>query len=270
MTDQLIELRNKIRQTSPLIHCITNPISINDCANAVLAVGAKPIMAEHPKEVSEITNCAKALAINLGNITDARLESIMISGNIARENNIPCVIDLVGVACSKLRNEFANGFIEACNPSLIKGNITEIKSIYSNHFSSCGVDVLSGDEVTNSNLAENIDFIKKLSKKTKAVIVATGATDIIVNKNNCYAVSNGNNMMSQITGTGCILNALIASFISTGEILAGAVLATTYLGMAGEFAYTELGTGTFRVRLIDALSTITDEEFSSRIKLKEV
>lgn len=94
---------------APLIHCITNPISINDCANVVLALGAKPIMAEHPKEVHEITALAKALAVNLGNITDARAESIFISGGVAKNAQIPCVIDVVGAACSALRMELAQG-----------------------------------------------------------------------------------------------------------------------------------------------------------------
>lgn len=270
MINQLKELIKTIKENKPLIHCITNPISINDCANAVLAVGANPIMAEHPKEVAEITKMSKSLAVNLGNVTDARLESIMISGKIARDNDIPCVIDLVGVACSKFRNDFAKSFIKECKPSVIKGNITEIKSIHSRHFSSNGVDVLSSDEVTNENLLININLLKELSEKTNSVIVATGITDIIAYKNKCYIISNGNKMMTQITGTGCILNVLIGSFISTGEILKGTVLAAAYLGIAGEIACTELGTGTFRVRLIDALSTMSDEDFSKLVKLKEV
>ena len=101
--NDLLAIKRKVKEEKPLIHCITNHISINDCANAVLAVGAKPIMAEHPAEVSEITASSKALAINLGNINDTRMKSILLSGKTAFENNIPAIIDIVGVACSSLR-----------------------------------------------------------------------------------------------------------------------------------------------------------------------
>ena len=270
MTNHLIKIRETVKNTKPLIHCITNPISINDCANAILAVGGKPIMAEHPKEVSQITKSAKALGVNLGNITDARLESIMISGQTAYDNNIPCVIDLVGVACSSLRNEFAAHFISKCKPSVIKGNITEIKAICNGELSGNGVDVLLSDEVCESNIHSAAKLLKELAQKTQAVVIATGITDLITFENRCFAVSNGNKMLSQITGTGCMLNALTATFISTGEILNGALLATSYLGIAGEIARTDSGTGTFRIQLMDALSTLSDDELLKRIKIREV
>ena len=99
------DIRKTVKQTQPLIHCITNPISINQCANAILAVGGRPIMAEHPMEVAEITRTAKALMLNLGNITDARMESIRISAKTATENGIPILLDAVGVTCSQLRRD---------------------------------------------------------------------------------------------------------------------------------------------------------------------
>ena len=97
---ELLDIRQQVQDTAPLIHCITNPISINDCANVILAVGAKPIMAEHPSEVSEITAAAQAVALNLGNITDARMESMLLSGRTAKKQQIPSILDLVGIACS--------------------------------------------------------------------------------------------------------------------------------------------------------------------------
>ena len=128
MLEKMKKAKEAVISQAPLIHCITNPISINDCANVVLALGAKPIMAEHPKEVHEITALAKALAVNLGNITDARAESIFISGGVAKNAQIPCVIDVVGAACSALRMELAQRFIRECAPCVIKGNLSEIKA----------------------------------------------------------------------------------------------------------------------------------------------
>lgn len=270
MINQLKKQRQLIRNSNNLIHCITNPISINDCANAVLAVGCKPIMAEHPREVAEITKTAQALAVNLGNITDARLESIRISGNTALKHNIPCVIDLVGVACSKLRNDYAKQFIKVCRPNVIKGNISEIKAVFNSRTDCKGVDVDIKDEIDENNLIENAKILMEFSKKTGAIIIASGKIDMVCSGNKCYVVYNGNEMLSQITGTGCILNALTASFISSGDCFTGSLLAAVYLGIAGQLAYTDKGTGTFHVNLMDTLSTISDEQIEELINIKEV
>ena len=112
MRQRILQLRKRIKEEKPLIHCITNPISIHDCANVVLAVGARPIMAEHPAEVTGITASAGALMLNLGNITDARIESMKRSMRTAMENKIPVLLDLVGVACSDLRLDLATGAFE--------------------------------------------------------------------------------------------------------------------------------------------------------------
>ena len=97
---ELLQIRHRVQREKPLIHCITNPISMRDCANTLLAVSARPIMAEYPPEAAQITAQARALAVNLGNISASRMEAMMISGRTALEKNIPCVIDAVGVACS--------------------------------------------------------------------------------------------------------------------------------------------------------------------------
>ena len=130
---QFPQLLQRIKADSPLIHCITNHISIHDCANALLALGASPIMAEHPGEVAEITATSQALMVNLGNISDSRMEAIAAAGETARTHHIPCMIDLVGVGCSQLRRSFAHGFLLRAHPAVIKGNESEIRAI-------CGVE----------------------------------------------------------------------------------------------------------------------------------
>ena len=263
---ELLDIRNKIRMEKPLIHCITNHISINECANVVLAVGAKPIMAEHPAEVSEITACSKALAVNLGNINDARLESMMISGKTAFEKNIPSVIDAVGVACSKFRLDFAKRFIEECHPSVIKGNMSELKALCGVENGAKGIDVGENDLLTKCNVDNNLALLKSLAARTGAVVAATGAVDIITDGKDAYFIENGCEMLSMVTGTGCMLNVLIATFISKGNILGGAVLATAYMGVCGELAENAEGTGTFRTMLLDAMCSVSDDAFARRIK----
>jgi len=259
----LLAIRHQIKAEKPLIHCITNHISINDCANVVLAVGAKPIMAEHPAEVSEITASSKALAVNLGNITDIRMKSIMISGKTAFEKNIPSIIDIVGVACSKLRLDFTKNFILECHPNVIKGNMSEVKALCGVESDAKGIDVGERDAVTDDTIANNIVMLKSLSAKTGSVVVATGVVDIITDGTDTYLIKNGCEMLSMITGTGCMLNVLTATFISNKNIIGGTVLATALMGICGELSYNVKGTGKFKATLLDSIFSISD------YKLKE-
>ena len=264
----LLQIKNSIRLTKPLIHCITNPISINDCANVVLAVGGKPIMAEHPLEVAEITSVSKSLGVNLGNITDVRMESMIISGRTALEKKIPQVIDLVGVACSALRLEYAKKFISECHPNVIKGNMSEIKAICGMNSNSKAIDVGKDDIITEDNFNDTITILKNFSKKIGAVIAVTGVIDIITDGVYTYFIENGCEMLSMITGTGCMVNSLIATYISTGEILEGTVLAVALMGICGELSQNAKGTGSFRTELIDNIFNISDEVIIKKIKYK--
>ncbi|MCY6957654.1 hydroxyethylthiazole kinase [Clostridium brassicae] len=263
-----MRIRQSIKLKKPLIHCITNPISINDCANMVLAVGGKPIMAEHPLEVSQITAVSNSLGINLGNITDNRMKSMLISGKTAFQNKIPQVIDLVGVGCSKLRLDYANKFISECHPSVIKGNMSEIKAFCGMKSDARGIDVGACDIITKENSDENIELLRKLSLQTGSVIVATGEIDVITNSTYTYLIMNGCEMLSMITGTGCMLTALIASYISCDNILEGTVLAVALMGICGEISQHVKGTGSFRTELIDNMFSVSDDIIIEKIKYK--
>lgn len=261
----LLAIRHRVKAQKPLIHCITNHISINDCANVVLAVGAKPIMAEHPAEVAEITASAQALAVNLGNISDTRMQSMLISGKAAYENKIPTIIDMVGVGCSQLRLDFAQKFIATCRPSIIKGNMSEIKALCGLASSAQGIDVGDKDVVTTDTVAADITMLKALAVRTGSVVVTTGVIDIITDGNVAYLIENGCEMLAMITGTGCMLNVLTAAFISE-DILGGAVLATAFMGICGEVSQTGPGTGSFKTALLDSLFSLPDCAFSEKIK----
>ncbi|MGL5379116.1 hydroxyethylthiazole kinase [Clostridium sp.] len=265
-----MEIKNKIKLDRPLIHCITNHITINDCANVVLAIGGKPIMAEHYEEVSEITSSAKALAINIGNISDNRMKSMMISGRVAYENKIPSIIDIVGVSCSSLRLKFASNFINKYKPSVIKGNMSEIKSLYGLNIKSKGVDVNDEDITTKDTIKSNIEIVKGLALKTNSVVVSTGAIDIISNGTENYIIENGCESLSKITGTGCMLNALIGTYISSEDILYSAILGTVIMGISGELAKNAKGSGTFKIELLDNISTISEDDILEKIKVKMV
>ncbi|WP_460276675.1 hydroxyethylthiazole kinase [Clostridium sp. CTA-1] len=262
-----MQIRQSVKLKKPLIHYITNPISINDCANMILAVGAKPIMAEQPLEVSEITAVSKSLGVNLGNITDNKMKSMLISGKTAYEKKIPQIIDLVGVGCSKLRLDYAKKFISECHPNVIKGNMSEIKAIYGIKSSAKGIDVGVCDIITEQNFDENIKMIKSLSMETGSVVAATGVVDIISNGTYTYIISNGCEMLSMITGTGCMLTGLIASYISFENILDGTALAAALMGICGELSQNVKGTGRFRNELIDNMFSISDDIIIKKIRI---
>ncbi|WP_065078835.1 hydroxyethylthiazole kinase [Clostridium ragsdalei] len=261
-----MQIKRNVKIKKPLIHYITNPISINDCANVILAIGAKPIMAEHPLEVSEITSTSNALGVNLGNITDVRMKSMLISGKTAFKERIPQVIDLVGVGCSKLRLNYAKKFISQCHPDVIKGNLSEIRAICGIESNAKGIDAGECDRITDANFDENIEIVKKLSLRTNSVIAATGAVDVITNGNETYLIKNGCEMLSMVTGTGCMVTALIASYISSLDIFGGTILAVSLMGICGKLSQHVTGIGSFRTDLIDNLFTISDNTIINKIK----
>lgn len=238
------------REQSCLIHCITNPISINQTANTVLALGAKPIMAEHPLEVEEITDTASSLLLNLGNISDVRMTSMKISFKAANNKGIPVVLDAVGAACSALRKTFVKELLSEGRFTVIKGNYSEILAIADDGYIDVGVDAKTDIEEDSVKQA-----VLKISKDTGAIVVATGKTDI-AGFNGCIkAVKGGSEMLSSVTGTGCMLGAVIATCLARENSFRSVIDACSFFKRCGEdAARTADGTGTFMVNLLDAMS----------------
>lgn len=252
---KLHEIREAVRNKQPLIHCITNPISINQCANGILAIGARPMMAEHPKEVREITETAGALMLNLGNITDARMESMKASMLTAKEKNIPVMLDAVGIACSKLRRDYIAELLEINIPTVIKGNYSEIFALYHDAYRSSGVDA---DASIN---AESISHVAaELARKYHTTILASGKIDIVTDGTRIVHVKNGTPQLSAVTGTGCLLGAVCGAYLAVCADMNAAVTACAVLGVCGQIAETPKGSGSFMVNLMDVLSTLPDAQ----------
>lgn len=261
---KLHEIRSEVRKNRPLIHCITNPISINQCANGILAVGARPMMAEHPSEVREITETADALMLNLGNITDIRMESMMISLTAAHENRIPIILDAVGIACSALRRNYLNKLLGIAIPTVIKGNYSEIAALAQSSYRSAGVDADGTlDAPSVSRIAND------LAAQHSCVILASGKTDIITDSRRTVYIQNGTPQLASITGTGCMLGALCGAYLSAAGGLDAAVCACSVLGICGQLAETDKGSGSFLVNLLDALSTLTDAQIDTMLLMEE-
>lgn len=258
-------IRASVLDQQPLIHCITNPISITQCANAILAVGGRPIMAEHPREVAEITCSAKALMLNLGNITDARVESIRTAAATAQSQGLPILLDAVGVACSALRRNYAAELLKTVPPTVIKGNYSEIQALCRESHRSSGVDADPDLEIQTIDTAAIT-----LARRYGSVILASGKIDIVTDGYRLIHIHNGTPLLSRITGTGCMLGALCATFLSAQSGLNAAAAACAVFGLCGELAETDRGTGTFFVNLMDALSTLTDADVEKKLKLEEI
>ena len=176
MYEKLWSLRKQLQHSHNLIHCITNPISMNDCANAVLALGAKPIMAQHPMECEQITACSKALALNLGNFDDSRAIAMKKSLHCANENGIPVIVDMVGAGCSDLREAFAEKLLHEGKFSFIKGNLSELKAVSGRDSHALGIDVGDDDREAPAKSAE---WLAELARKYGTTVLCSGEVDIL-------------------------------------------------------------------------------------------
>ncbi|MEY8320492.1 hydroxyethylthiazole kinase [Lachnospiraceae bacterium 46-61] len=257
-----------LKSQTPLIHCITNYVTVNDVANVLLACGGSPIMADDIQEVAEITSICSATVINIGTLNTRTIDAMLTAGKKANELGHITVLDPVGTGATKLRTETTLRLLNEIQFSVIKGNISEIKTIYQGSGKTKGVDADISDIVTENNIDEVIALAKELSKKTNAVIAITGVIDIIADSKKAYIIKNGHAMMSKITGTGCMLTAMIAAYCAanTNNLLEATVAAVSAMGLCGEMAYLQTqkanaGTSSFRMYLIDAISKLDDETF---------
>jgi len=260
------EILKNVKDNCPLIHNITNYVTVNDCANIVIACGASPIMADDKDEVAEITAICSGLNINIGTLNSRTIASMLIAGKKANELNHPVVLDPVGAGASNLRTSTAMKLLDEVKFTVIRGNISEIKTLASGSGTTKGVDADVADKVTENNLDEIVAFAKRLSAKTGSVIAITGAIDIVADSERAYCIRNGHPMMSSITGTGCQLSAMTTAFVTANpkQPLEAAAAAVAAMGLAGEIAYRRVspmdGNSSYRNYIIDAIYRMTPEE----------
>ena len=254
-----------VRENCPLIHNITNYGTVNDCANIILACGASPIMADDMEEVAEITTICAGLNINIGTLNSRTIESMLIAGKKANELNLPVVLDPVGAGASKLRTQTAIRLLNEVKLTVIRGNISEIKTLALGGGTTKGVDADVADKVTQENLDDVVAFAKAFAAKTGAVIAITGAIDIVADSNKAYCIYNGHPVMSSITGTGCQLSAMTAAFVTANpeNPLEAAAAAVCAMGYAGEIAHDRPsekdGNSSCRNYIIDAFYNMTPD-----------
>ncbi|MBC2456970.1 hydroxyethylthiazole kinase [Clostridium beijerinckii] len=265
-------LLNEVRNKKPLVHNITNYVTVNDCANILLAIGASPIMADDIKEAADITKISSALVINIGTLNERTIESMIASGKKANELNIPVVFDPVGAGASEFRNSTTKRLLEEVKISVLRGNMSEIKFISGLGSTTKGVDASENDARTGND--EGVDVAKSLAKKLQCTVAITGATDIISDGERVVILENGTKMLSNVTGTGCMTTALIGAFCGAGsDYFIGAVSGIISMGISGEIALDKagkIGTGSFHIAIIDAISNLTSDIIEKMNKIKEI
>lgn len=281
IVEKSTDLLEKLRQESTLTHCITNVVTVKDCANAVLAVGGSPIMANAPEEAEEIVTIANSLVINIGTLTTEQIQTMKKSAQTATKQQKPFVLDPVGVGISKIRNETPIDIIKESKPTIIRGNLSEIKAIamFYGILEECttakGVDVADSDIINQETLTTNAQIVKNIAEKLDTTIAVSGPIDIISDGKEVYAIDNGDAMMANITGTGCMLGCIMGAYTAVGDGLTAAVTAATTMAIAGELAAqktidTNTGTGSFGIYLIDELSKINKETFTKYAKIQKL
>lgn len=243
----------KIREQRPLVHCITNHVTINDCANILLAVGASPTMAHHPLEVEEVTQGCHSLVCNLGATDD--YEAMLIAADAAGKAGHPIVIDPVGVGGSGFRREQFWKMIKSSKISCIRGNISEIRALLYNQGTVVGVDAAEDIQT----LEEKDRLVMEFSKKAGSIVVASGETDIVSDGMQCVHITSGSHLMTKVTGCGCMSTALIGAYMTIENSIEAVVAACIRMCRCGELAEQRTkemqgGTMTFRMQLMDEIS----------------
>ena len=255
-----------VRIKHPLIHNITNYVTVNDCANLLLACGSSPIMADDPEEAAEITGICSGLNLNIGTLNSRTVPAMLAAGKRANELDHPVVLDPVGAGASRLRTETALRLLEQVRFAVIRGNVSEIKTLASGSGTTQGVDADAADKLTEDTLEEAVALARAVAEQTGAVVAMTGVIDVVTDGKTAWCIRNGHPMMASVTGTGCQLSAMTAAFAAAnpGRILEAAAAAVCTMGLAGEIARGRLsamdGNASYRNYIIDAVFCMTPEQ----------
>lgn len=248
-----------VRKNVPLVHNITNYVTVNDVANVLLACGGSPIMSDEPEDVEDITTICGGLNINIGTLNKSSIEGMYRAGKRANELGHVVLLDPVGAGASALRTNTAVGLMDKISFTAIRGNISEIKTLALGSGTTKGVDADVADAVTEESLDGAVKFAKDLAKKTGSIIAITGAIDLVADADRCYVIRNGRPEMGRITGTGCQLSGMMTAFLVANPEapLDAAAAAVCTMGLAGEIGWSRMqegdGNSTYRNRIIDAI-----------------
>ena len=279
------ECFDRVRECAPLVHSITNYVTVNDVANVLLACGGSPIMSDEPLDVEEITALCGGLNLNIGTLHEKSIEGMLRAGKKSNELGHPVLLDPVGAGASRFRTGTAIRLMREVRMAAVRGNISEIRALAGGITAgnvgatdagnvsggmrgvdvgitpgrTRGVDADLADAVTEENLDEAVSFVREFARRTGCVTAVTGAIDLVSDGARCYVIRNGRPEMGRITGTGCQLSGLMTAFLAANpdQPLEAAAAAVCAMGLAGEIGWSRMqegdGNATYRNRIIDAV-----------------
>ena len=259
----MFKLINKVKEINPLVLHYTNNVTITDCANTTLAIGASPLMSFSYEEVDDIVKAASAVVINIGTMNSQMLDLFVLAGKKANRYNKPVILDPVGVFATKARGDLTNKLLNEVKFDVIRGNISEIQFLGGLDVKGKGVDSFDdGSDATQ--------IVREVAKKLECVVVASGKTDLISDGEVVYKINNGTPKLKFITGTGCMSTSLIGSFLPcTDKKIEAAVMGTLVMSICGELAdQNNPSIGTFKVRLFDNMFTLNEETLNKYAKVE--
>lgn len=255
-----------IRESKPLIHNITNFVVMNETANAILALGALPVMAHASEEVEEMASVANALVLNIGTLWPDLVDSMILAGRAANRAGVPVVFDPVGAGATSLRTTSAQRILDEVDIALVRGNAAEVAVLAGAEAEIRGVESMGAS-------SEAMAVARALAKQRNCVVAVTGVVDHVVGPDVAFAVRNGHPLLASITGSGCIATTMCASFaaVSNGDHTRAAAEALAVFGLAGERAAENAsGPGTFHASLYDALAALTPSDVDTMTRIEEI
>lgn len=269
LTTAACALIDQVRTQTPMIHCMTNLVTINDCANAVLAVGASPIMADAPEESDAITAHARALVLNIGQLSPRKLDAMLRSGVQANRMGIPVILDPVGVGASPFRTGAVRQILETIQISILRCNRSEAACIYGLPTTANGID---SDPALSISDGETL--ATALANRFSCTIAITGATDLIADAQHLCHLKGGHEMLSRVTGMGCVSSVLCGTYAAVSQNpFTAAIAGLGMISTAGMLAYEKAGqngTGSFHIAVMDALSRLNTQTLQTNLNLTEV
>jgi hydroxyethylthiazole kinase len=275
-TETLATAFDAVRSSVPLVHAITNYVTVNDCANALLAIGGSPIMSDEVEDVADITSICGGLVLNIGTLNTHTIAGMHAAAARAAQLEHPIVLDPVGAGASALRTSTAADLLDRYPVAIVRGNMSEFKALAGGAQTTHGVDVCPDDAVTDANIAQSAQFARAFAQKTGAIAAITGAIDIVTDGDRAYAVRNGSPLQGRITGAGCMLSCLTGAFAvaNSDDFLGAALAAVCSMGVAGDIAQNRMesqdGNGSFRTYLLDALYNLDGAALAGSAQVEEI
>ncbi|MCL2025240.1 MAG: hydroxyethylthiazole kinase [Leptospirales bacterium] len=257
------DLLDMLKSKTPLVHQITNYVTVNDCANVTICIGASPVMSHAVEDVRDMIAIADALVLNIGTLDESQIKGMLEAGKAASKKGIPIILDPVGAGATPYRTQTAALLLKELNISIIKGNAGEIGTL-------AGVDALVRGVDSQKLSGDPVETVKSLALASSCVVVMSGADDIVSDGKRVAVISNGVPLMGKISGSGCMASAICGAFAAVSDFFEGCVAAMAVLGVAGELAAEKsAGPGSFKPAFLDAVYVVDSGTVLKKAKIKE-